>query len=87
MNKHIKLDFTDANLYIGIDAHKKNWQVVIRCNGIQLKRFNMDPSPTHLANYLKKNYPNAHYKAVYEAGFCGFWIQRQLYSLGVGICP
>ena len=83
MNNSQKLDFNDTNLYIGIDVHKKNWEVAIRCNGIQLKRFNMEASVDHLAAFLNRTYPKANYIAVYEAGFCGFWICRQLDGLGI----
>jgi transposase len=34
-------------------------------------------------NYLKQHYPGATYKAAYEAGKFGFWIQRQLTVLGI----
>ena len=30
MNNSQKLDFNDTNLYIGINVHKKNWEVAIR---------------------------------------------------------
>jgi transposase len=36
-----------------------------------------------LVEHLKRNYPGATYHAVYEAGFCGFWIQEALSKLGV----
>ncbi len=36
-----------------------------------------------LHKHLTKNYPGAKYKAGYEAGFCGFGIQRQLAALGI----
>jgi hypothetical protein len=68
MIKLCQLDFTNTNLYIGIDAHKKNWEIAIRCDSLQLKRFNMDPTPSQLAEYFNRKYPNAHYKAVFEAG-------------------
>ncbi len=83
MNNPKKLDFSSTNLFIGIDTHKKNWEVAIRCNGMQLKRFNMNPYPEQLAAYLNKNYPNANFKAVYEAGFGGFWVCRQLNSMNI----
>jgi transposase len=83
MNNYQNLDFNDTNLYIGIDVHKKNWEVAIRCNGIQLKRFNMNASIEQLAAFLNRTYPNANFISVYEAGFCGFWICRQLSDLGI----
>jgi transposase len=43
----------------------------------------MNPSPERLADYLKKNYPDAEYRSVYEAGFSGFEAHRALCSLGI----
>jgi transposase len=36
-----------------------------------------------LVKYLKRNFPGAAYKSVYEAGFSGFWIHDQLREQGV----
>ena len=70
-------------LYVGIDVHKKKWVVTIRAEGLELKTFAMNPSPKELAGHLKKQYPGWTYSSVYEAGFCGFWIHRQLLGFGV----
>jgi transposase len=43
----------------------------------------MDPVPEQLSVHLRKKYPEGIYKAVYEAGFSGFWAQRKLSKLGV----
>ncbi len=32
---------------------------------------------------MHRKYPGGKYRAVYEAGFCGFWIQRKLASYGI----
>lgn len=69
--------------YIGIDVHKKQWSVTIRSLNMELKTFSMEPLPATLAKYLNKNYPGGAYYSVYEAGFCGFWIHRELCELGV----
>jgi transposase len=42
-----------------------------------------DPSPEILARYLKRHFPGATYKAVYEAGFSGFTSCRELNQLGI----
>jgi hypothetical protein len=34
----------------------------------------MNPNPKELVKYLRKNYPNATYISVYEAGY---WIDRE----------
>lgn len=78
-----KLDFNSQNIYVGIDTHKKNWKVALYHDEIALKTFSQDPEPGVLANYLKKNFPNAQYHCAYEAGFCGFWIQKSLANHGI----
>lgn len=50
---------------------------------MQLDNFSMDPDPQKLAEYLKRNYPEAEYRSVYEAGFSGFEAHRTLCKLGV----
>jgi transposase len=82
-NKDNKLDFTGQTIYIGLDVHKKNWSVTTYFQGIKLKTMSMIPKPEQLVRYLHKNYPNATYMSVYEAGFCGYWIDRKLRQLGV----
>jgi transposase len=77
------LDFTGQVFFIGIDVHKKNWSVTIRTNNLAIKTFSMNPSPIELAKYVRKNYPGAKYFSVYEAGFCGYWIHRELIRLGL----
>lgn len=81
--KNNKIDFSGQRLYIGIDVHKKSWQITIILNGMKVKSFSMNPNPKELYNYLTKHYPNANYHSVYEAGFSGFWADRQLVSLGI----
>ena len=84
MQKKIKeLDFSNQLISVGIDVHKKSWTVTIRIAGQQVKNFSMDPSPEQLSKYLHKNYPGGTYQSVYEAGFCGYWIDRKLQSLGI----
>ena len=70
--KNSQLDFTGQTLYIGIDVHKKSWQVTILLNGMKVKVFSMNPNPKELNNYLTNHYPNANYHSVYEAGLVGF---------------
>ena len=78
-----KLNFTGVNLYVGIDTHKKSWKVAIYDDNIALRSFVQDPDPKLLARYLNKTYPSANYHCAYEAGFCGFWIQKSLEKQGL----
>ena len=76
------LDFSGQVFYVGLDVHKKNWQVCIRSNQLELKRMSMNPSPEELVAYMKHHYPGGSYHSAYEAGFCGFWIHRSLQENG-----
>jgi transposase len=84
MQTQIKeLDFSGQNIYIGIDVHKKSWQVSIYSEVSYHKTFNQPPKPEVLYGYLSKHFPNGTYYSVYEAGFCGFWIHDRLQSFGI----
>lgn len=78
-----KLNFTGETIFVGIDTHKKDWRVALYTDDIALKTFSQVPIPDKLVAYLEKNYPGANYVCAYEAGFCGFWIQKALASRGI----
>jgi transposase len=82
-NKVTTLNFKGENIYVGIDTHKKNWGVALYTKDMALKTFTQNPDPDLLVSFLHKNYPSAEYYCAYEAGFCGFWIQKHLESKGV----
>jgi transposase len=81
--KNNALDFSNQKFFVGIDVHKKNWKVTIQSKQIQIKTFSMNPSVEQLASYLNKRYPGGEYYSVYEAGFCGYWINRELNQHGI----
>ena len=84
MTRQVKeLDFRGEKIRVGIDTHLKSWKVAIALDESIQKVFSQEPSSEILANHLKKHYPNGDYLCVYEAGFCGFWIQEELESLGI----
>ncbi|MDR3625389.1 MAG: IS110 family transposase [Ignavibacteriaceae bacterium] len=76
------LDFNSQRFYIGIDVHKRNWNVTVRSGGLALKTYSMNPSPEELSKYLNEKYPGGSFNSVYEAGFSGYWTHRQLEQLG-----
>lgn len=82
MEQDKQINFENQNFFIGLDTHLTNWKVTVRSNGIELKTMSMDPSPQQLCKYMHRNYPGGIYNSVYEAGFCGFWIHRELANLG-----
>lgn len=82
MNK-IKTNFEGQTIYVGMDVHKESWNLGIHLNDLFLKNVHQKPNPKLMVDYLRNNFPGATYKSAYEAGKFGFWIQRQLTSLGV----
>ncbi len=83
MEQSKKLNFDGQPIFCGIDVHKKSWKVTVRTNLVELKTFSQPPSATALMSFLRHRYPSASYRVVYEVGFCGFHIQRELQALGV----
>lgn len=77
------LDFTGQSIYVGIDVHKKNWGICILGELLEHKVFSQPPKPEVLVNYLYKYFPSADYYSAYEAGFSGFWIDRELKRYGI----
>lgn len=82
-SKVIKNSFDGQSFYVGIDVHKKSWKVSILTEHYEHKTFSQNPDPEKLADYLHRNFPNANYHAVYEAGFSGFSACRVLNKLGI----
>jgi transposase len=78
-----KLDFTGQDIFIGLDVHKKSWEVSIYTKDFEHKSFTQNPDPELLVNYVHRYLPGARYHSVYEAGFCGFWIHDELQALGI----
>lgn len=83
-SKNTKSDwFDNQNIYVGLDVHKKQWTVSIYTEEFEHKTFVQPPSAEPLFNYLKRNFPGAHYHSAYEAGFCGYTPHRELCTLGI----
>jgi transposase len=82
VTKSNQLDFAGKRFFIGIDVHKKNWTVTIQLEQLVLKTFSINPSPQELYAYMRKNYSGGTWISVYEAGYSGFWIHRELCKLG-----
>jgi len=81
--KSTKLDFSDQEIYVGLDTGKKSWKVSILTKEFEHKTFSQPPKPEVLIEYLRKHFPGAKYLCVYEAGYFGFWIHDALREQGV----
>jgi transposase len=83
MSKVKKPAFEGETLYCGLDVHKTNWKINMRMGSMELAGFSQNPDAGLLSAWCRKHYPGARVKVVYEAGFCGFGIQRSLTELGM----
>ena len=81
--KNTKIDFTGQDIYVGLDTGKKSWKVCILTEDIEHKTFSQPPEPGALVSYLRRNFPGAKYRCVYEAGYFGYWIHDALKRQGV----
>jgi len=77
--------FKGMNIYVGLDVHKASVEMKVFSdnlslgNAVKLRPFSSEV----IFKYLNKHYPGANYHCVYEAGFSGFWLQRELEGLGI----
>ena len=78
-----KLDFQGNPIYVGIDVHKKQWNVFIMSDLKEHRGFVQPPEAAMLGRYLRDNFPGASYHSVYEAGFCGFAPHEELIKQGI----
>lgn len=76
-------DYTQKNVYIGIDVHNKTYAVTAICDNTVVKKDTIEAYPEKLVEYLKKYFKGAQINTAYEAGFSGFYLHRQLLSQGI----
>ena len=77
------IDYSGKLIYVGIDVHKKDWQVAKVHEGICLGNHRMGASSARLIEHLQTHYPGATFKCVYETCAWGFTLQRQLSAAGM----
>ena len=77
------LNFINQHFFVGIDVHLKQWKVTIRFSGRRTENIFNASCTYRIISIPSKQYPGGTYHIVYEAGFCGFWIQRAFKELGV----
>ena len=78
-----KISFKGQKIFIGIDVHKRNWDVAIAPEVGNVKRHTQKASAKELFDFLEKHYPDGDYLAVYESGFSGFSTYYALKDIGV----
>ena len=84
MQEKVKtISFQGQNIYIGIDAHLKNWTVTAITDNSFARTVSQNPEAGTLFTYLQRIFPGGNYYSAYEAGFCGFSIHRELQGYGI----
>lgn len=76
-------DFSNRTLYVGIDVHKKRWQVALYYEGLILSNVSIEASSEALIIHLRKHYGDAQFHCVYESGPFGFSLCRSLWAAGM----
>lgn len=77
------VDFSNKELYVGIDVHKTRWQAAVFLEGVILSNVSIAASADGLIAYLHKHYGNAAFHCVYECGAFGFTLCRALWAAGM----
>ena len=77
------IDFAGKTIFVGIDVHKKDWQVGQIHAGLLFGNHRISGKSSELIEFLKKRYPGATLKCVYESCAWGFNLQRQLTAAGI----
>ena len=72
-----------SKISVGLDVHKEKWVVSIFEGKVHQRTYSQESDIDQLIQHLRKNYPDAVIEMVYEAGCCGFWIQRALQEAGM----
>ena len=78
-----RIDYTGKTIYVGIDVHKKDWQVGTFYDGIVLGNISISSNSQELISFLRNRYSGATFKCIYESGAFGFNLQRQLNASGM----
>ncbi len=79
-----KISFKGQKIFIGIDVHKKSWEVAVAPEVGTVRCHSQKPSAIELFDFLNRHYPEGDYLAVYESGFSGFSTYYALKEAGIG---
>jgi transposase len=74
----MKYDYTGKTVFVGIDVHKKTYAIHCISEKQKVKSWSMEANPQSLIEQLKRIFLGARICSVYEAGFSGFALHREL---------
>lgn len=74
-----RVDYSGHTIHFGLDYHKKSWAIHPVHGKVSGKGYTIvEPTAKELHRRLELTYPNANFVGVYEAGFCGYGLVREL---------
>jgi transposase len=76
--KNITQFVSEKQVFCGIDVHDKHWTIAFFCDGDTVEKIQIQPVYEALLNHLKPYCRARSIRFVYEAGFSGFVLYRQL---------
>lgn len=77
--ENIEKFITSKMVFCGIDIHKHHWNLCFICDGLVVEKLTIDSDSRLLLRHVERFYSSAKkVKFVYEAGFSGFHLYRQL---------
>lgn len=77
--------YEGRELLVGLDVAKKSWKVTVRTKDLVLRSVSVPSEPEALVKVLRRQYPGARFRLVYEAGCFGFWIHDALEEAGIEV--
>jgi transposase len=76
----------EEKIYVGLDVHYKQWNITVVGKERELMRGKtVTPNAQALLDYLRRKIDFDDIIIAYEAGFSGFWIQREFSKLGINV--
>ena len=82
-SKFNQMAYKGKTVSVGIDVHKKTYSVVAMVEGEVVKKWRTPANSGTFAYHLLRYFVEANIKTVYEAGFSGFVLHRDLEKAGI----
>lgn len=75
--------YVGLDIYVGIDVHQRTYTIWVQVEQVKVKHWTMPASPSQLVQQLNKYFAGGVIHTVYEAGFAGYGLHRELESQGI----
>ena len=80
--KKVQKFIMNKNVYCGIDVHLKHWSLCFVCDGEVVEKLRISGSYPTLRSILKRYQQANKISLIYEAGYSGYWLYRNLTADG-----